>query len=242
MTVVDKISPEEREAIKKEVRDEVHAEMAHDRKRRLLRRLGCFFLAFFFLIIAPILVGAIIVAKSGILEVPVISSAVYQPIAPTRTVQPLTGSSADDVMKTIAASAKAGVATGSAVLTITEQQLTTIVAAGITQGTDTGLPFAISSAQVAILDGQMEFFLDAVQNGRQVPVLIRVEPTVSAGSLHFSVKEATMGSLPLPAFMVEAALQKLADSTLSQATGDKSMGTLTGLKMKTGKLEMTFSR
>lgn len=239
MTVVEKHDDAEREII----REEVRAELAHERRDKRLRGCGCALLAFAVLIGAPIGVTVWLIAKSGLADIPVITSAVYVPPAPIRQVLPLVGTTAETVAKSLVAKAKPGAATGTAEVAITEQELTTILDAAVKSGGLPPLPLVgtITSAQAAVTPDFIEFYMSGSQTGgKVVPVIIRVKPIVTAGKLSFQIQEAVFGAMPLPAALLEPVLNQAADAAMSKAVG--GTGTmLVSTKLDQGRLTLTLA-
>ncbi len=239
MTVVERHDQAEREAI----RDEVRAEMAQEKHSRQLKGCGCALLAFAVLIGAPIGLTIWVIAKSGFIEIPVLSDLVYRPPAPVRQVVPLVGTDAETIAKSLAATAKPGSASGTAEITVSEQELTTFLAAAVQSGDLPQLPLAgkITSAQAAIDPDFIEIYLSAAMaNGQPQPIILRVLPTVVSGQLNFRVKEAVLGSFPLPAAIFEPLLNKAAASAMARMSGTGG-AVLTAIRLTSGHMTLVFA-
>lgn len=239
MTVVERNDQAEREAI----REEVRAELSQERRSRRLKGCGCALLAFVVLIGAPLGFTLWIIAKSGFADIPVLTGLVYRPPAPVRQVAPLVGTDASTIAKSLAATAKPGLVSGTAEIAISEQELTTFLVSAVQSGDLPQLPLVgkITSAQAAIDPDFIEIYLSAaLPSGQPEPIIIRVRPVVVSGQLNFRVQEAVIGSFPLPAAIFEPLLNKAAASAMARMSG--TAGTvLSDIRLDQGRMTLVFA-
>lgn len=193
MTRIDAISEKEREELKKEIKQEIRHE---DLRKKLIGCGGCLLFAIILLGIPSAYVLAQL-AKSGFVDVPVMSRAMYKPLPPTRIVLPLYGSKPEDVYRVIATKVKYEPQSGFAKLPVTEAEITTVVQGAIVTAPPDMLPFPIRSAQVAIDDESVEIYAISPQKNRDATVRIRFRPYVKGGELRAEVHEVSLGSLTL---------------------------------------------
>ncbi len=175
-----------------QVRQEVQRVAPHE------RHLGRWmFLTVCLLVVAGVLwLGA----KSGTWQVPILSGLVYHPemAAPTRLVRPVAGSSSVEVAKAVSAAATFAPNAGTALISLSEEQLTTLVAEAVAaQGTT-----SIVGAQVVVTPLYVELVASRVAtNGQLVPFRLRAVPGVKDGKLDLVVSEVLIGSLSVPSWL-----------------------------------------
>lgn len=194
MTRIDAFSPQEREAIKKEIKQELH----HEATRK--RLLSCGVLAAITLLVIglPILYVSAQLAKTGFYDVPVLSKSYYKPTVPVRTVLPLFGSKPDDIYRILGTKVRYEPATSQATLPVSEAEITTLVQHAIAAAPPDVLPFPVRTAQVAIDAEMVEIYAISPQKNRDATVRIRFKPTVKGGELRANVEEIAVGSLIVP--------------------------------------------
>lgn len=213
-----------------------------ERNRRIFR---VTIIAAILLILAslPVLFAGYILAKSGIVEVPVMSGWVYEPITPNRSVIPLAGSGADAVLESAFIRSEYNPNFGLLKVYLTEQELTTVLNSAIKEDKTGALPFPIRKAQAAVNEDSMEIFAVAERgDGTEVPVRAVFRPYVSNGRLMADTKSLTVGSLGVPDFIAKRIVQSLLDSlssSLNQAA--EAGGQLVSVDVSSGRIEMSFS-
>ncbi len=194
MTRIDAFSPQERESIKKEIKQEIRSE---DRRRRLM---GCGGLLLIVLLAVgiPAFYVASQLAKTGFYDVPLLSRSLYKPSVPERTVVPLVGSKPDDIYRVLGTKVQYEAQTSQATFPVTESELTTIVQHSVASAPPKSLPFPVRTVQVAIDPDKIEIYVISPQKNRDATVRIRVKPYVKGGELRADVIEIQIGSLILP--------------------------------------------
>jgi len=193
MTKIDIGDQETRQVLKKEIIDE----MQHDVRRRKVRNcLGCLFLVIL-AVTVPVAIVAVQLAKTGLVEVPLLTSRLYHPIQPSREVRPLFGAKASDILLAAASKAKPTLTLGLIKMSFTEAELTTLAKEGIA-ASGANLPIPLKSIQVAVDTDAVEIFAVTPQNGRDVTVRARFLPWVDAGQMKITPKELIIGGLSVP--------------------------------------------
>lgn len=235
MTRIDPNSPVDRETLKEEIKAELHQE---ERKKKRLHCLGCGVI-WLLVIGLPLLWLGVSVAKTGLVKVPVLTARYFKPSEPVRPIAPLAGSTSEDVMHSIAASAKLDRQKGEVSFALKETQLTTLIAEGFSSAGDS-LPFPINQAQTAVEPDRIEFFATTPRDGREVTLKADVMPQVVAGRLKVSINHVRIGALELPNL-----LEYLASSILSGIISDalnrsvSAIGQLTAVSLEAGALLMS---
>lgn len=231
MTRIDAFSPQERESIKKEIKQEIRSE---ERRRRLI---GCGGLILVVLLIVgiPALYVASLLAKTGFYDVPVLSRALYKPSSPERTVVPLYGSTPDDIYRVLGTKIKYEPQTSQATFPVSESELTTLVQHSVAGARPNTLPFPVRTVQVAIDPDKIEIYVISPQKNRDATVRIRFRPYVKGGELRAEVQEIAIGSLVLPKKIGEllfAAFGTLV--TDSASTAISNVGRLVNIELDQG--------
>lgn len=182
----------EREALKDEIKGELKREGA---RRKAIGCGSCFLLMAAALAIPTFFVLSTL-AKTGFVNVPLLSGWLYRPALPVRVVRPLVGSTREQVMQSIVSKVKYDQTTSSMSLMIGEMQATTLVQAMLDDAKN--LPFAASSVQAAVEPEHIEFYFVSVRPGRNATVRVRVFPEVKDGKIVLTVNELLIGSLNVP--------------------------------------------
>jgi len=138
MTRYEEHEPVDRDQLKKEIRREIKRD---EKKQRLV--VGLIVLVIFFALLAtPFLVLGVVVAKSGVRHVPILSEWFFKPVAPTKIVVPLLGSGPDAVLAAAIARINYNESIGSFTMYLTEQELTTVLNSSISGQESGALPFS----------------------------------------------------------------------------------------------------
>lgn len=231
MSRIDAFSPQERESIKKEIKQEIRRE---ERRRRLI---GCggLLLVVLLLIGVPALYVASLLAKTGFYDVPVLSKSLYKPSEPERTVVPLYGSKPDDIYRVLGTKVRYEPQTSQATFPVSESEITTIVQHSVAAAPPNTLPFPVRTVQVAIDPDKIEIYAISPQKNRDATVRIRFRPSVKGGELRADVQEIAIGSLVLPkkiGEMLFAAFGALVTDSVSTAVAN--VGRLVNIELDQG--------
>lgn len=182
-----------------------------------------------------------IVAKVGVLRVPLLSEAVYHPSGPVREVRQLSGYSPTDILATLAARAQRNPASGQISTVISEEELTTIVAKGLRDAEQQG-GVALSDVQVAISADWLEFSATTSSDGKNVPVVVRATPTVRDHALSVVIDRLAFGALDVPRFVTSAVVATFGDAALRSLNAALAgVGTLQRISLQEGKMEVFLS-
>ena len=206
-----------RTAMREEVREEVRDELKREEKIRRRRHcLGC--LTVYAIVLGvPFVFGAVTVARTGLYDVPLLTGWLYEPKTVEREVNPLIGRGSDVVWREVAASGKYHLETGQADLSMTEVELTTIIAESIAM--TEGLPFEVERPQVAVDRDGLELYFVTPRGDRQVPVIIDLVPKIKGGVLSFEIERMTLGGAELPS-LLSSSFAKLVNNVLGRQFSD----------------------
>lgn len=199
------LSESDRAALREEVKREVKEELGReDRTRRARHALGCFTVYFIFLGL-PLIFVAVMLTRSGLVRLPILTSSLYRPVAPTRVVAPLVGETAEVAWRESLAGVKYEQTTGLMTMTMDENRLTTIVRQGFANQAS-ALPFKANDAQIALDRDRAELFFYTIglwpNDGERVPVRLTFVPNVDAsGGLAVEVTEVVIGGASVPAVL-----------------------------------------
>lgn len=233
----DKTDAAEREKFKKEVIREIRR---GERRRKLLGCFGCL-LVEIAIILIPVVWAASILARTGLAEVPLLTSRLYKPAEPSRVVTPIAGADTEQLMSAAAARAKYNASTGAVTIELKEAELTALIG-GALSGQQGQLPFAVKSAQAAVLPEGLELFLVVPREGRDVGVRLLLGLGVSdQGKLDVRIKEGQIGGQALPDFvsqLASSALGPILGDALTDSLGEA--GTLTSIETRDGVLAVSI--
>jgi hypothetical protein len=182
------------------------------------------------------------VAQVGAFKVPILSDMLYHPAPPEREVTPLAGYSQEDVLRSVGARAYVNPATGTIATTVTEQELTTIVAKGMAEAEKDGAP-PLTDVQFVITETAIEF--SAVTPGSErtpgVPVLVTAVPRVEDGKLAADIERIAIGSLEVPDLISSFVAATLGSHVMrALQDGIASVGTLQRLDLQDGRMTVTL--
>ncbi len=224
----------EQQATRQELKKEIMAEMKHDaRRKKVVHCLGCFALELLVIAI-PVVFVAVMLAKTGLVNVPLLTSWLYRPNYPSRQVQPLVGSNAAEILIAQATRPKVNPNFGTMTVSFSEAQLTTIAQEGLTAA-GSSLPLPMKSLQIAIDADSLELYGVSPQNGRDVTIMAKIVPSVDGGELKIDVKELKIGALDVPASASQM-LTPLLDRSLGQTLvkSISQVGQLVGISFEKG--------
>jgi hypothetical protein len=225
----------DREALKREIQSEIRSE-----GRRKSAR-GCFgcLAAVIIVLGAPLLYGTVLLAKSGFARPPLMEN-MYKPVEPSRKVEPLKGTTAEQIAETLPLKASPDPVERVMKVPVGEAELTTLAMEGVTRAKPGQLPFPMRRVQFAIQKEYVELHVIAVKHGRDITMRAKFVPEIREGKLDVRVIEAQSGSLEVPLgianfgfdFMFEQSLMVLQE-------GINKYGALTGVDLSQGTI--TFS-
>ena len=232
MTRVENENQPDREALKKEVLKEIHTEQ---RQKKLLSCAGC--LALELLAVAvPVLISAALIAKTGLVTIPVLTNWLYRPSQPVRQIIPIAGTTSAQIIQVAGLKAKYDPLLQLLDLSFSEAELTTIIRESLAAAGGQ-LPFTLSGSQIAVEAGHFEFFSLIDRPDRQVTVRADIEPTVQNGQLKFKVSRLRLGALNIPdklSSLAVAVLERAIGDALTSVMSDK--GRLTSIEPGQGRV------
>ncbi len=229
---------QDKEALKKEIRREIKVE---ERRKKLVGCGGCLLLALV-VICVPLFLVAPFFAKTGFVEVPLLTRAVYRPSAPMRDVAPFSGETSDQVLAVLPHKITYDVAAAQLRLPISEQEFTTVMQRVATMK-PSQLPFAVSRMQMVIEPNQVEVFAVSPRHGRDVTVRIRLVPRVRDGQLVIESPQVLLGGEAVPHFLAQPFFDYFAKSMMDQLRGAMdSVGRLVDIKLSEGAMTFVFFR
>ncbi len=221
----------DREALKEEIKGEIRGDV---QRRKFLSCGGCL-LAAAMIVGATVVFAAVSLAKTGLVDVPALSGWLYRPNAPVRIVRPLAGSTSDAVMREVAAGLHYDSATGFMTVAINEAQLTTLVAHAVLSAPQGSLPFTVKSAQIAVEPDALELFAVVPRKNREATVLLRLRPSVAAGTIHIDVQELAIGQFIVPASFANALFSAFVEPAIEKGIANVgAVGTLVNVELSTG--------
>ncbi|OGM01224.1 hypothetical protein A2480_01665 [Candidatus Uhrbacteria bacterium RIFOXYC2_FULL_47_19] len=182
-----------------ELKREIKAELSHESWRRALKAITIYLVVFVILLLVPILGLTTMAARSGLVKVPLLSDWLYHPDLPERIVLPLTGTDPNDIMSIVAARTSFNSTTETLDMTISEQELTTLLSGVILSESEvSNLPLPIKSVQTSFGDGLINVYALTGEDYNSVPLSIRLRPAVVGGLVWLKAEDLTVGSLSVP--------------------------------------------
>jgi hypothetical protein len=193
------LSDSDRAALREEVKREVKKELHREGRTRLWWRI------FWYLLIlgVPTAIVAVTLAKSGMMQIPLLTKSLYRPVSPTRLVSPLVGSDAEVIWREALASAKQDrtIVPAEVTMSMDESRLTTVIRQGLANQAS-ALPFKADDAQIALDHNRAELFFNTERGGEKVPVRLTFLPSVDrSGKLTVEVTEVIVGGAGVPAML-----------------------------------------
>ncbi len=218
--------------VRDELKQEIKKELRKEEKHKKRMACGGCALVVLLLIGVPTVFVASVFAKTGLVQVPVLSSALYAPATPTRTVLPLGAATSESILRLIVTRAKFDPHIGVVTFAVKEQELTTLLQHAVWGASEGSLPFKIRTGQVVVLPNAVEVFLVLPRKSGETTALARFQPIVREnGAIDFDVRELRVGSQQVPTWlanMLVSALDKFVTEPIRQQVA--TVGTLTDVK------------
>ena len=217
-----------RSELKQEIRRELKLEAV---RKKGAACSGCLFV-FILLFGIPTLFVTAVVAKSGLVYVPVFSPALYAPAVPTRTVLPLGTSTSASILRVIGTRAVFDPNFGTVTFVVKEQELTTLLQHAVWEAPDGAVPFKIREAQVVVLPTGLEIVLKLPRKERETTVLARFTPAVKTnGDIEITVQELRIGAQQVPLWLANALVSSFDSFLMKPLRAQLSaVGTLTDIR------------
>ena len=188
-------------------------------------------------LVALLSAASVAVAKTGLVEIPVLTNAFYEAPKPVREVSTLLGYSSSDILSTLTARAQYSPVTGTIHTFVVEEEFSTLLSNALKEAD--GLPFEVRRFQVAVERKHMELFVIAATDARDVGVVIDVVPRVVGGQLDLEIERVQVGALQAPQFLVRSLLA-IVDRFLVQSVNASlvEVGQLTKIQLEEGRFTL----
>lgn len=231
------------EDLRGKLREEVTAEVQSNLKRRVwrgrfLRCGGCCGLYAITLLVVPAIV-IIFIAKTGIVDVPIVSARIGHTSAPTRIVEPTGRGDVEQLLSAkVQEAIRRGKAAGEVRIDLTEGELTQFIRVALRgQG---GIWSAIGEqAQIVVSPEALELFGRAPGVGNAMTTIrITATPTIVNQRLAMEVHEVRVGALRIPRMIVSRSVNALiARVPALTISGEGAMPAITvvGIERATGR-------
>lgn len=205
--------------------------------RKLKHCLGCLF---GWLIMAAVILGIVgfVVAKTGLVEIPVVSRFYHEP-QPMRFTVPASTPIVDTLELQLSQAARAvvgGTVPAEITITLSESDLTRGLQDLAGAGAVGGLEF--SNAQVAFSDGKAELFVRVKRSERTAPLRLRLVPALERKPIPLRVEKAYIGELPVWHRIIDALFNQALKTQLA-GTPFASAITVKNLTIREGMLDVT---
>jgi|SRR3989339_2177841 len=193
-----------------ELKREIKAELSHESWRRVLKMIIVYLVVSVILSLVPILGLTTLVARSGLMKVPLLSDWLYHPDSPERIVLPLAGTDPDDIMSIVATRTSFNPVTETLDLTISEQELTTLLSGVMLFGSEVqNLPLPIKSVQASFEGDLIHVYALTGDEYNGIPLSIGLRPSVVGGLVWFKAEGLTVGSLPIPDVIADVMIKSM---------------------------------
>lgn len=151
---------------------------------------------------------------------------------PTPAPIPVSSEAVEELTENIQEASKTAVAGGPIELTITQEQLTSIV---VQQMQTSGQEQAIENLQIHLVQDEMQFSGTVKQDNMSVQLFIALKLSVdSQGKLHTEIISAKLGPLPLPQAILDEITSQLDQNMTTQFGWDDAQVQLKEIKIYDG--------
>lgn len=223
--------------MKREITQEIRQD---DRRKRIMGCGGCLLAALIVLAI-PTLYIASLLAKTGFVDVPVLSRALYRPSEPRRTVLPLYGTTPETMYRVLATKVTYDPAVSLATMPVTEAEMTTLLQHALFSSPEK-FPFAMKYAQIAIEPEELELYVVSPQKERDATLRMRFRPIVKDKRLEVELHEVVVGNLTLAPWMANAAFAVFGRTALAVASDAIiKVGTPINIELETGLMKFVIA-
>lgn len=207
------------------------------------KALSCLGYLFVVMVVFGIPAGfaAAYVAKTGFVNVPLLTDWLYRPAEPLRVVRPATAASNEVLLRTIGARSTYEPITNLLTVTVRESELSALAIESLHNAPSDELPFAIRDLQVVVDPGIVEIFAISPRGSRAATVRLRLEPDVVAGSLELKLKELRLGAADVPLGLAQflvSSITKYATVALREQLA--TAGALADVRAEAGELSLVL--
>lgn len=185
---------------------------------------GCCLIFFGLLVFFSIMVLAV-VAKTGLVNIPIISDLFYKQPAVVRPVSPASVEQSD-------IESKIGSLLVNRTVEFTEEELTFMFRQVITGSEDS---YFAPGVQVAVENGQLEFF-GLLTKPFTANITLHLRPYLEAGQLKFELTQAQLGSLAMPPDTANWLFSEVFGSKLEEVSSEIEKLNPQSLELESGKI------
>lgn len=177
-------------------------------------------------LLLPLIIAVALVAKTGIVSIPLFSRLFYVPPQPSRIV-----TVNQDAVERIRSGVEVNLAGETTRLTLTEAELTYLARQLVAGGND---PLFSPTVQAVINPGGIELSGLLLRPVR-ANLAVTLVPVVADGALDFRLKTVTLGALSLPPTLAEMLVGETLRSSLAPIGGSlQTLGVLQTVTLKEG--------
>ena len=182
--------------------------------------------------------GVVIVAKTGLWEVPLLTERLYSSVEPVREVHPLGGYTNTDILQVIGLRAQYNPVSGQVSSFMIEEELTTLAVRGIEELGD-DVPFEIKNVQLAIERGFIEVNFSTPTKKRDVVIQFNMIPEAKNGKFGLLIEEIIIGGVTVPDFLGKTMVGIISNTVIKSMNASLSdIGTLSNIKLKKGVMDV----
>ena len=198
-----------------------------------------------FLMVFLVLFGAISItlARTGMVNIPVLSKALYKETKPTREIV-LPSREVETLGQQDLSSflQKNNISKNSLpdMVTITEQEATFFLNTALSQNQENE-NFKVKKAQLVFLDSKVEIYAD-LEKPINSPIVALVEPVITKDSIDIKIDEFKLGSFSVPSFLINKVIGDILDQKIDQLQNEVSSLPFKYIKISQGILEVGLNR
>lgn len=204
-----------REEVKKEIKKEFFRKDLKGKFKKLFSRFGCLILVI--LVLAGLLlVGAAVLAKTGLWEIPVVSKIFYQEPKPIRQVA-VTKTSTQIMTDLGWRAAKAALRSQSPVISLplSEEEITVLARDSFSQSSLLSSRLNVDTLQLAIEPSEVEFF-SQLYWPKETHLTVGFKPVVEEGKIKLVLTRWRLGGLEMPMSLGNWLLTKILGNRFDQ--------------------------
>jgi len=213
--------PPDTAELKKDIKKQVEVDLRKQARRKKLFR--CFSCLVLLIAVfgAVVFIGAWLVARTGLYEIPMISSWAFQVPEPVHRVDTSKGYTADDLLLSMRTDINNLIETqypgqllvSEASISLDEEIITAYLAETI-QPSLVASGFILNQFQLAVEPEAIEIFGYLSRGDRPVYVTITAVPTILEDDISLEIKQARLGNLPVPKSIISIFFGPLVESML----------------------------
>jgi hypothetical protein len=194
-------------------------------------------LSVLFLVLCALIGIAILIAKTGVIEIPVFS-AFYRERPVTRVVRGIKMTTDDLVHR---ATDPAYATTSSVSVIVSEEEVTGMLI-HLIQSSSTRHGVYVDHPQIVVTPAGLEVVARIRTNAVSVRVFATIVPVVENGRLSYLFKESYVGDLPIPSFIMDKIMKTTFESNLGSLYIAIGSNKLKEIVLKDGSADLVFSK